>query len=50
MASAVHELFPEVKYAIGPAIEDGFFYDFETERPFTEDDLERHREEDAGDR
>jgi threonyl-tRNA synthetase len=39
MASAVHELFPEVKYAIGPAIEDGFFYDFETERPFTEDDL-----------
>jgi len=39
MASAVNELFPEVKYAIGPAIEDGFFYDFETEHPFTEDDL-----------
>jgi len=39
MASAVHELFPEVKYAIGPAIEDGFFYDFETPRPFTEEDL-----------
>ncbi|HYV51299.1 MAG TPA: threonine--tRNA ligase, partial [Dongiaceae bacterium] len=39
MASAVNELFPQVKYAIGPAIEDGFFYDFETDRPFTEDDL-----------
>ncbi|NNF08220.1 MAG: threonine--tRNA ligase [Candidatus Eisenbacteria bacterium] len=39
MASAVAELFPNVKYAIGPAIKDGFFYDFETERPFTEDDL-----------
>jgi threonyl-tRNA synthetase len=39
MASAVEELFPGTKYAIGPAIEDGFFYDFETERPFTEEDL-----------
>ncbi len=39
MASAVAELFPSVKYAIGPAIEDGFFYDFRTEEPFTEDDL-----------
>ena len=39
MASAVNELFPQVKYAIGPAIEDGFFYDFETEKPFTEEDL-----------
>jgi threonyl-tRNA synthetase len=39
MASAVAELFPNTKYAIGPAIEDGFYYDFETERPFTEDDL-----------
>ncbi len=41
MASAVEELFPGTKYAIGPAIEDGFFYDFETERPFTEEDLAR---------
>jgi threonyl-tRNA synthetase len=40
MASAVQELFPDVKYAIGPAIEDGFFYDFEIDRPFTEEDLE----------
>jgi threonyl-tRNA synthetase len=39
MASAVNELFPRVKYAIGPAIEDGFFYDFEVDRPFTEEDL-----------
>ena len=39
MASAVEDLFPGTKYAIGPAIEDGFFYDFETERPFAEDDL-----------
>jgi threonyl-tRNA synthetase len=39
MASAVNELFPRVKYAIGPAIEDGFFYDFEVERPFSEEDL-----------
>jgi threonyl-tRNA synthetase len=39
MASAVNELYPQVKYAIGPAIEDGFFYDFETDRPFTEEDL-----------
>ena len=41
MASAVEELFPGVKYAIGPAIQDGFFYDFETEHRFTEDDLEK---------
>ena len=41
MASAVQELFPDVKYAIGPAIEDGFFYDFQTETPFTEKDLEK---------
>ncbi len=39
MASAVNELFPEVKYAIGPAIEDGFFYDFQTDTPFSDEDL-----------
>jgi threonyl-tRNA synthetase len=39
MASAVNELYPRVKYAIGPAILDGFYYDFETESPFTEEDL-----------
>ena len=39
MAEAVRELFPGVKVAIGPAIEDGFYYDFEYERAFTPDDL-----------
>ena len=41
MAQAVQELFPGTKIAIGPAIEDGFYYDFEVERPFTPEDLER---------
>jgi threonyl-tRNA synthetase len=40
MAQAVKELFPEAKVAIGPAIEDGFYYDFDTSRPFTPEDLE----------
>lgn len=41
MAQAVKELFPDVKVTIGPAIEDGFYYDFDTSRPFTPEDLER---------
>jgi threonyl-tRNA synthetase len=43
MAQAVFDLFPGAKYAIGPAIADGFYYDFELPdgRHFTEDDLER---------
>ena len=41
MASAVKELFPEVKLGIGPAISDGFYYDFEKEEPFTPGDLKR---------
>lgn len=40
MAEAVLELFPGTKVAIGPAIENGFYYDFEVERPFTPEDLE----------
>ncbi len=40
LAQAVKRLFPEVKLAIGPAIQDGFYYDFDVERPFTPDDLE----------
>ena len=40
MASAVKELFPEIKLAIGPAIENGFYYDFEKAEPFTPDDLD----------
>jgi len=39
MAMAVKELFPGVKVTIGPAIKDGFYYDFDYERPFKEDDL-----------
>ncbi len=41
MAQAVKQLFPEVKVAIGPAIEDGFYYDFLKAAPFTPEDLER---------
>lgn len=39
MAHAVQQLFPDVKVTIGPVIQDGFFYDFDTNKPFTEDDL-----------
>ncbi len=39
LASAVKELFPEAKIGIGPVIEDGFYYDFDRETPFTPDDL-----------
>ena len=41
MAQAVCELFPEVKLAIGPAIQEGFYYDFDKEIPFTPEDLEK---------
>ncbi|MGZ4240938.1 MAG: threonine--tRNA ligase [Actinomycetota bacterium] len=40
MAQAVCALFPGARYAIGPAIEDGFYYDFDIGRPFTPEDLE----------
>ena len=41
MAQAVKELFPAAKVTIGPAIENGFYYDFDVEQPFTPEDLER---------
>lgn len=41
MAQAVKRLYPNVKLTIGPAIEDGFYYDFDTETPFAPDDLEK---------
>jgi threonyl-tRNA synthetase len=41
MAEAVRTLFPDVKVAIGPAIESGFYYDFDTPEPFKPDDLTR---------
>ena len=40
MAQAVKILFPEAQVTIGPVIEDGFYYDFAYERPFTPDDIE----------
>lgn len=39
MAAAVKDLFPSAKFGIGPAIEDGFYYDVEIERSFTPEDL-----------
>jgi len=44
MAQAVLDLFPEATFAIGPPIEDGFYYDFEVSEPFTPDDLARIEE------
>ncbi|MCA9457384.1 MAG: threonine--tRNA ligase [Nitrospiraceae bacterium] len=41
MAQAVKECFPSAQLTIGPAIEEGFFYDFAFERPFTPEDLEK---------
>ena len=53
MAEAVQELIPEVKFAIGPAIENGFYYDMDLPRPLSPDDLAsienlmaRHRDAD----
>ena len=39
LATAVRRLRPDAKIGFGPAIEDGFYYDFEVARPFTPDDL-----------
>ncbi|MBU0456207.1 MAG: threonine--tRNA ligase [Pseudomonadota bacterium] len=41
MAQAVQQLFPSAQVTIGPAIEDGFYYDFATDEPFTPNDLEK---------
>lgn len=41
LAQAVLELFPTTKLAIGPSIENGFYYDFDTKKPFTPEDLEK---------
>ena len=41
MAQAVTQLFPDAKVAIGPPVADGFYYDFDVEKPFTPDDVER---------
>ena len=44
MAMAVKDLFPGVKVTIGPAIENGFYYDFDYERPFRDEDLAKIQE------
>ncbi len=41
LAQAVKRLFPSVKLAIGPAIDNGFYYDFDIDKPFTAEDLEK---------
>ena len=45
LATAVRRLRPEAKIGFGPSIEEGFYYDFEVERPFTPEDLARFEEE-----
>ena len=45
LAQAVKRLFPETKLGIGPAIKDGFYYDFDSEHKFTPDDLVKIEEE-----
>jgi len=44
MAAAVKQLFPSARITIGPAIENGFYYDFDVESPFTPEDLARIEE------
>jgi len=41
LAQAVQSLFPKVKLAIGPAIKDGFYYDFDLDQPFSDEDLKK---------
>ncbi|RRD38768.1 threonine--tRNA ligase [Leptotrichia sp. OH3620_COT-345] len=45
MAQAVQRIFPGTKVTIGPVIENGFFYDFDPEKPFAEEDLKKIEEE-----
>lgn len=41
LAQAVKRLYPDAKFAIGPAVDNGFYYDFDVEKPFTQEDLEK---------
>ena len=45
LAQAVKRLYPDTKCAIGPAIDNGFYYDFRVEKPFTEEDIAKIEEE-----
>ena len=40
MAAAVKQLYPDAKFDIGPATDNGFYYDFDVEKPFSESDFE----------
>jgi threonyl-tRNA synthetase len=44
MAQAVKEIWPDAKVAMGPAIEDGFYYDFDKKEPFSDDDIKKIEE------
>lgn len=45
LAQAVKRLYPDAKCAIGPAIDNGFYYDFDVKKPFSQDDLEKIKAE-----
>ena len=45
LATAIRRLRPDAKIGFGPAIEDGFYYDFEVTQPFTPEDLEKFESE-----
>ncbi len=45
LAQAIKRLYPEIKLAIGPSIDNGFYYDFDTDKPFTPEMLEKLEEE-----
>ena len=45
LAEALQELYPGIQFGIGPAIENGFYYDFDTDHPFTSDDLAKFEAE-----
>ena len=48
LAQAVKRLYPNAKCAIGPAIENGFYYDFDVEKPFSNEDLQKIKAEMPG--
>ena len=45
LAAAIKKLYPNVKLGIGPAIEEGFYYDFDKDSPFTPEDFGKIEEE-----
>lgn len=45
LAQAVMRLYPQTRFTIGPAVDNGFYYDFDVEKPFTQEDLEKIEKE-----